>query len=203
MEASASRPAGVVEFPGLQPAGRLVGRTRRGRRGRRRGVSFTPRVAMAGWSGASWRPGATRTVSTRTLRLVGEPDLGTLDLRGEAVAEHLRAVAAASLGGVVLSGTVDGMAGAERGQLLTTLGTRLAPGGTLVIHSVTRQAWEGADAPPEADLAAGRPLRPDTWCSVLGQSGYEAVAHAGPGGNDFLVVAIRSAITSPYEPAGR
>ena len=41
-----------------------------------------------------------------------------LDLRGEPVAEHLRAVAAAGLGGVVLSGTVEGMAGGERAQLL-------------------------------------------------------------------------------------
>jgi hypothetical protein len=46
-------------------------------------------------------------------------------------------------------------------------------------------------------------LRPDTWCSLLEQSGYEAVEHAGPGGDDFLVVAVRSAITSPYEPAER
>ena len=95
------------------------------------------------------------------LRLVDVAELGTLDLRGEPVGEHLRAVAAAGLGAVVLSGTVDGMAGAERSQLLTAIGTRLAPGGTLVVHSVTTQAWESADAPPEADLAAGRPLRPD------------------------------------------
>jgi hypothetical protein len=68
---------------------------------------------------------------------------------------------------------------------------------------VTRQAWDSPDAPPEADLAPGRPLRPDTWCSLLEQSGYEAVEHAGSGGDDFLVVAVRSAITSPYEPAER
>jgi hypothetical protein len=137
-------------------------------------------------------------------RAVDVADLGTLDLRGETVGEHLRAVAAAGLGGIVLSGTVDGMAGAERDQLLAALGTRLAPGGTLVVHSATRQAWEAADAPPEADLAAGRPLRPEAWCTLLEQSGYDdVVTHSGPGGADFLVVAVRAAITSPYPPTER
>ena len=46
---------------------------------------------------------------------------------------------------------------------------------------MTRQAWEAADAPPETDLAAGRPLRPEAWCSLLEQSGYDAVAQLGPG----------------------
>ena len=136
-------------------------------------------------------------------RVIDGATLGTLDLRTDALGEHLRAVAAAGLGAVVLSGTVDGMAGAERGQLLSAIGTRLAPGGTLVVHSVTRQAWEAADAPPEADLAAGRPLRPESWCSLLEQSGYEAVALSGPEGRDFLVIAVRAAITSPYAPAER
>ena len=68
---------------------------------------------------------------------------------------------------------------------------------------MTRQAWEAADAPPEADLAAGRPLRPEAWCRLLEQSGYEAVAQSGPGGADFLVTAVRAAITSPYAPAER
>jgi SAM-dependent methyltransferase len=136
-------------------------------------------------------------------RLIDGATLGTLDLRGEPVGEHLRAVAAAGLAAVVLSGTVDGMAGAERAQLLSSIGTRLAPGGTLVVHSVSRQAWEAADAPPEADLAPGRPLRPEAWCSLLEQGGYEAVALSGPDGLDFLVIAVRASITSPYAPAER
>ncbi len=136
-------------------------------------------------------------------RLVDAAELGTVDLRGESVGEHLGAVAAAGLSAVVLSGTVDGMAGAERNQLLAAVGTRLEPGGTLVIHSVTAQAWGAPDAPPEADLAAGSPLRAQTWCSLLTQQGYEAVAHPGPEGDDYLVVAVRAAITSPYAPPHR
>jgi hypothetical protein len=52
-------------------------------------------------------------------------------------------------------------------------------------------------------LTAGRPLRAQTWCGLLAQSGYEAVAHASPGGDDYLVVAVRSAITSPYAQSHR
>jgi SAM-dependent methyltransferase len=136
-------------------------------------------------------------------RLVESAELEVVDLRGEPLDDHLRAVAAAGLGAVVLSGTVEGMAAAERSRLLTTIGTRLAPGGTLVIHSVTRGTWEAPDAPPETDLAAGRPLRPESWCILLEQSGYEATAQSGPGGADYLVTAVRSAIASPYAPAER
>ncbi len=135
-------------------------------------------------------------------QLVDVAELGVLDLRAEPVAEHLRAVAAAGLGGVVLSGTVEGMGGGERAQLLGALGSRLAPGGTLVIHSVTRAAWDAPDAPPEADLAPGRPLRPEAWCRLLEQGGYEAVAALqGPGGEDFLVTAVRADLATPDAPA--
>jgi 2-polyprenyl-3-methyl-5-hydroxy-6-metoxy-1,4-benzoquinol methylase len=135
--------------------------------------------------------------------LVDVAELGAVDLRGEGVAEHLRAVAAAGLGAVVLSSVVEGMASGERAQLLNEVATRLAPGGTLVIHSVSRATWESADAPPEADLAPGRPLRPEAWCRLLEQGGYDAVAHAGPGGADYLVIAVRDAITAPYPPPQR
>ncbi|HVT42262.1 MAG TPA: methyltransferase domain-containing protein [Acidimicrobiales bacterium] len=135
--------------------------------------------------------------------LVATAELGTLDLRAEPAADHLRAVAPAGLGAVVLSGTVEGMAGGERAQLLEAVADRLAPGGTLVVHSVTRATWESAAAPVEADLAPGRPLRPDAWCRLLEQNGYQADAQQGPGGGDFLVVATRDAITAPYAPSGR
>jgi hypothetical protein len=195
--------AGVVEFPALQHAGAWWVEPAVA------AVAKAPGRILHAACGDGWlvrrilaAGGDAYGVDPRS-RAVDAADLGTLDLRGEPVGEHLRAVAAAGLGAVVLSATVDGMGGAERGQLLTAIGTRLAPGGTLVVHSVTRQAWEAADAPPEADLAAGRPLRPETWCSLLEQSGYEAVVQSGPGGADFLVTAVRAAITSPYAPAER
>jgi hypothetical protein len=130
--------------------------------------------------------------------VVDAAELGALDLRDEHVSEHLRAVAAAGLGGIVLSGTVEGMAGGERTNLLAAIGTRLAPGGTLVIHSVGRTAWEADDAPYGADLAPGRPLRSDTWCRLLEESGYTVAAQIGPDRSDYLVTAVRSGLT-PYE----
>ena len=135
--------------------------------------------------------------------LVEGASLGVVDLRVEEVTEHLRAVAAAGLGAVVLSGVTDGMTGGERTQLLAAVGTRLAPGGTLVVHSATRAAWEAPDAPPETDLASGRPLRPEAWCRLLEQLGYAAEAQRGPEGADYLVVAVRSALTTAGMPAER
>jgi hypothetical protein len=131
--------------------------------------------------------------------IVDAAELGVLDLRGEDLNEHLRAVAAAGLGGMVLSGLVEGWSGGERRHLLTAVGTRLAPGGTLVLHSVTRQAWDAADAPYGADLAPGRPLRAETWCRLLEQAGYTATAQMGPDGSDYLVTAVRSGVTT-YRP---
>jgi SAM-dependent methyltransferase len=137
-------------------------------------------------------------------RVVDRAELGPLDVREEPVVEHLRAAAPAGLGAVVLSGMVEGMAGGERAQLLTAIGSRLAPGGTLVIHSVSRAAWDAADAPAEADLAPGRPLRPEAWCRLLEREGYEATtARPGPAGADYLVTAVRASIVTPYAPVER
>jgi hypothetical protein len=131
--------------------------------------------------------------------IVDAAELGVLDLRGEALAEHLRSVAAAGLAGMVLSGVVEGLSGGERTHLLAAVGTTLAPGGTLLLHSVTRSAWDAADAPVEADLAAGHPLRADTWCRLLEQEGYTATAQVGPGGSDYLVTAVRAGVAL-YRP---
>jgi hypothetical protein len=97
----------------------------------------------------------------------------------------------------VLSGLVEGMDSGARTQLLALAGGCLAPGGTLVIHSATREAWDAPEAPYEADLCPGRPLRPATWCGLLDQTGYEAAAQPGPQGADFLVTAVRTFVVSP------
>jgi hypothetical protein len=196
-------PAGVVEFPALhrpdawwvEPAVAAVAKAP----GRILHVAcgdgwLVRRITAAG--------GDAYGVDPRSL-VVDAAELGTLDLRGEGIAEHLHAVAAAGLAGVVLSGTVDGMAGGERAQLLSALSTRLAPGGTLVLHSVSGAAWDAPGAPAEADLAPGRPLRPDSWCRLLEQSGYDAVAQQGPDGQDYLVTAVRASVVAPFAPRER
>jgi hypothetical protein len=123
----------------------------------------------------------------------------TVDLRQDGVATHLGAVAPSALGAVVLSGVADGMAGGERAALLELIGDRLAPAGVLVVHVVGLSAWQAADAPVQADLAPGRPLRPDSWRHLLEADGYDVTVEAGPVGADFLVVAVRRGV-APAEP---
>ncbi len=129
--------------------------------------------------------------------LVDQGVLTVSDLRGEDLADHLRAVVPSGLGAIVVSGVVDGMASGERAQLLRLIGTTLAPDGVLVVHSLSRSWWEGADAPPETELAPGRPLRAETWRHLLEQGGYHATVAHGPGDTDYLVTAVRATVPPP------
>jgi hypothetical protein len=132
--------------------------------------------------------------------LVDQGVLAGSDLRAEELADHLRAVAPAALSGVVLSGLVEGMGGGEREQLLALLASALAPGGTLVLHSVTPATWAGPEAPPEADLAPGHPLRASTWRHLLEQGGYRVTVTEGPTAADYLVTAERGTLTAEPPP---
>ncbi|MGC8471129.1 MAG: methionine biosynthesis protein MetW [Acidimicrobiales bacterium] len=120
---------------------------------------------------------------------VDEAELRGADLRQEDPLGHLRAVSSSSLGGVVISGIVEAMEPVRRDELVRSLLDRIAGRGVLVVHSVTLDAWLGEDAPVEADLAAGRPLRPRTWAHLLATWAVETVE--GPDGGDYLVVATR------------
>ena len=134
-------------------------------------------------------------VDSRT-SLAEEGSLKVPDLRGEELSEHLRSVAAAGLGGVVLTSVVDGMGSGEREQLLRLIGQKLAPGGVLLVHSVSPQAWVSDDAPFEADLAPGRPLRAETWRHLLEHAGYQVIVQLGPNGADYVVIAVRETVAS-------
>ncbi len=120
---------------------------------------------------------------------VDDAELRGADLRREDPLVHLQAVRSSSLGGVVVSGIVEAMEPARRDQLVQSLLDRVGGRGVLVVHSVSPAAWAAEDAPPEADLAAGRPLRPRTWAHLLATWTVETVE--GPGGEDYLVVARR------------
>jgi hypothetical protein len=132
--------------------------------------------------------------ATTTATTTAADRLGGRDLREEPVLDHLRAVEPAALGGVVLSGVVDGMSHGERQQLLGLLRDRLAPDGVLVVHSMSPAGWDADDAPPDADLAPGRPLRPATWAHVLEPVGYTVTVHDGPSAADYLVIAVLDTI---------
>jgi 2-polyprenyl-3-methyl-5-hydroxy-6-metoxy-1,4-benzoquinol methylase len=121
--------------------------------------------------------------------VIDQAELAGADLRQEGLGEHLEAVEAAALDGVVLSGVVDAMATAEREALLTVVADRLSPDGVLVIHSLSPAGWAAEDAPAEADLVAGHPLRAGTWAHVL--RGWTVQVAGGSTGADYLVVATR------------
>jgi hypothetical protein len=203
LDAQRVPPAGVVEFPGLDGpdawwVGPAVG-----------AVAKAPGRVLHAACGDGWlvrriaeAGGDAYGVDPRTAP-VEAGTLGVLDLRAEPLAEHLDGVAAAGLGALVLSGVADGMSVAERGDLLRRVERALTPGGTVVVHCVSRTTWESADAPVEADLAPGRPLRPDSWCRLFAAEGYEARAEAGPDGRDALVVAVRAALAVPSDPPAR
>jgi hypothetical protein len=193
-------PAGVVEIPGLHRSDAWwVAPTVEA-------VRTVPGRIVHAASGDGWlvrriiaAGGDAYGVDPRT-DLVEQGVLTVSDLRGEGLADHLRAVAPAGLGGIVLSGIVDGMGSGERSQLLHLIDGKLAPGGVLVVHSLTRAAWDAPDAPFEVDLAPGRPLRPATWQHLLEQGGYHVTVAYGPDEADYLVFAVRATVPL-HEPS--
>ena len=83
------------------------------------------------------------------------------------VADHLRRRLPGSLGAVVVSGTVDRASLAGKADLVDQALRALVPGGILVVLATDQASWESALDPVAADLAPGRPLRPETWALVL------------------------------------
>lgn len=121
--------------------------------------------------------------------MVDEPSLGGADLREEQPLVHLRAVEPASLAGAVVSGILEAMDPPRRDELVRVLLDRLGEPAVLILHSMSPEAWFAEDAPVEADLAPGRPLRARTWAHVLATWRVEIVD--GPGGGDYVVIAAR------------
>lgn len=113
-----------------------------------------------------------------------------LDLREEPVLDHLRAIAPGGLGALVLTGVVDGMTVAERDAVVRLAAHTLAPSGRVIIHSLSKEGWTSERAPVEADLAAGNPLRPGTWATLLGRVGFDVEVLEGPASLDYLVIGV-------------
>jgi hypothetical protein len=101
--------------------------------------------------------------------------------------DHLARLAPGSLGGVVLLG-LDPLATATKLAYLESAAAALVDGGRLAVVAQRSEDWGDAN-PVEADLAPGRPLRPETWASVLAADGFvDIVVHDGADG--LLVTAI-------------
>ncbi len=122
--------------------------------------------------------------------LVLEPALARgLDVRAEGIVAHLDVVAAEALGGVVLTGSLQWLRPNERERLLDLAASRLAVGGTLVLHSTTPEGWAASVTPVVRDLAPGRPLHAETWAHLLGSHGF-AVAQPVRGGADHTLAHV-------------
>jgi hypothetical protein len=109
-------------------------------------------------------------------------------------AEFLAQRAAASLGGVVLSGVADRLPLHALLPLLTRCRESLAGDAPLVVVA-ERTAAGGTATPVTDDLAAAAPLHVETWQLLLGRVGFVDVAPL-PGGVDDGRFAMTAATPS-------
>ncbi|MDQ2724192.1 MAG: class I SAM-dependent methyltransferase [Actinomycetota bacterium] len=123
-------------------------------------------------------------------RLVIRASAKVADLRADSVRDHLRHLPPDSLQGLILSGYVDRTNAQSLGAVIDLARLSLAPGGVLVVISHQPEAWDNPDRAVLADLAAGRPLHPETWQLLLAQRGLTG-ATVHPGGVGYAVSARR------------
>ena len=120
------------------------------------------------------------------------------DVRAETLLGHLEVVADEALSGMVLSGSVQWLHPNQRERLVALVGSRLAVGGVLVIHSASPESWLAGASPVVSDLAPGRPLHPETWGHLLAGAGF-GTATVTRGGDDRRL--DRVAPSNPDAPA--
>lgn len=111
------------------------------------------------------------------------------EVRTDEVADHLRALPDENLGALVLSGCVDRLPVGSLAELVSLAAAKVAPGGAVVVVSADPRGWERDRSPVEVDLAAGRPLRSETWCHLLRARGLDAslASRRMPAAHDVLV----------------
>jgi hypothetical protein len=101
--------------------------------------------------------------------------LAGLDVRDDAVLDHLRLVEEDALAGMVLVGIVDRAPVGAQVALLAHAARALATGSRLAVLASSPASW-GTTNPIEADLSPGRPLHPETWVHLLGEHGFVDVS---------------------------
>jgi hypothetical protein len=103
------------------------------------------------------------------------------EVRAGDALEHLRGVAEARLGGLVLCACVDRLALAFQVELAGLAAATLADGGRVVVVSTSPGAWARASDVVTTDLSPGRPLHAATWRALLERRGFVELAdHDGP-----------------------
>ena len=91
-----------------------------------------------------------------------------VEVRTDEALDHLSALPDDALGGLVLSGCVERLPVGAQADLAALAAAKVAPGGAVVVLSADPRGWERGRSPVDTDLAAGRPLRAETWCHLLG-----------------------------------
>lgn len=138
------------------------------------------------------------------------PARAGVEVREDAVVDHLGSLPAGSLGGVVLSGCVDRLGLAGQRELAGRARAAVAAGGAVVVLGThPRAAALGRADPVAADLAPGRPLHAATWAHLLGSDGGEVVdgPRSGglrpvPGSSPDLAANLRAIDEALFPPAG-
>lgn len=96
------------------------------------------------------------------------------EVRTDEVVDHLAALPDGGLGGLVLSGCVERLPLGGLAALAELAAVKVAPGAHVVVLSTDPRAWDEGRSAVDADLAAGRPLRAETWCHLLATQGLDA-----------------------------
>jgi hypothetical protein len=124
------------------------------------------------------------------LSLAEEASLQGIDVRGDDVLDHLRAVDHEALAGLVLTGAVDRLPVGAQLTLVDLAAAALRRGGRLALVGTQPDAWGRSTSVVDADLAPGKPLHAETWAHVLGERGFATIEHvdAAP---LHLVLAVR------------
>jgi Methyltransferase domain len=118
-----------------------------------------------------------------------------VEVRTTGALEHLRAVPAVALGGVVLSGCTERLAAGDIVELVDLAAAVLAPGAPIVVLS---RDPSGEPDPIAADLAPGKPLHAQTWAFLLARRGFGLIdtrTNDTPGNGapaSYAVVAVRA-----------
>jgi hypothetical protein len=102
-----------------------------------------------------------------------------------------------TLDGLLITGVVDRLRPGAARALAQLASVRLAPGGVLVVVSARPEVAFAID-PVAADLAAGRPLHPVTWCHLLARYGLSdlAVYDPDPSEPDVFAVSARRPVVA-------
>jgi hypothetical protein len=110
-----------------------------------------------------------------------------LDIRLDEAIGHLRAVAPGDLAAVLLRGCVERMTPGELVQLVDAASAAVHEEGRIVVMTTSLAAWGRGRSVVEADLAAGRPLQPETWLELLARHGFTDGTVRAVGGPDDLI----------------